>query len=117
MGLDQYAEVRKPNEEEPQEIAYWRKHNRLQGWMEQLFFEKGGTGEFNLQEVKLTLEDLDQLEATINDHQLPETGGFFFGSDSYEHYDEDYKETDEKFIADAREAIEAGFEVYYTCWW
>lgn len=41
MGLDQYASIRKDGQED-QEIAYWRKHPNLQGWMEQLWREKGG---------------------------------------------------------------------------
>ena len=39
MGLDQYAYRIK--EGQGFEIAYWRKHNRLQGWMENLWVEKG----------------------------------------------------------------------------
>ena len=33
MGLDQYA-FSENKDGERTEIAYWRKHNRLQGWME-----------------------------------------------------------------------------------
>jgi len=29
MGLDQYAHAKRENEDEGEEIAYWRKHNRL----------------------------------------------------------------------------------------
>ena len=111
MGLDQYAHCGE------EEIAYWRKHNRLQGWMENLYREKGGTGDFNCVDVELTLEDLDQLEAAINDMDLPETHGFFFGTDSYVDYEEWYKDGDLKFIADARKAINAGKTVTYSSWW
>ena len=38
MGLDQYARIRKPGEE----IMYWRKHNRLQGWMTDLWMKRTG---------------------------------------------------------------------------
>jgi hypothetical protein len=31
--------------EESQELAYWRKHPNLHGWMEQLYRAKGGTAE------------------------------------------------------------------------
>ena len=69
MGLDQYAYRVKANGE-PFEIAYWRKHNRLQGWMENLWVEKGkpniqkhpDTGElideFNCVDMELTWEDI-----------------------------------------------------------
>ena len=137
MGLDQYA-YSKPSvdSEEQTELAYWRKHNRLQGWMEQLWNDKGRPnapeetspmGNFNCIPVELTLSDLEQLEAHVQDKVLPETGGFFFGQDSFDWEDENgndyegtdyyYKETDLKFIAEAREAIQKGLKVFYNCWW
>ena len=134
MGLDQYAYAE--NGEEQEEIAYWRKHTRLQGWREQLWHDKGRPndpkeanpfGDFNCIPVEITLSDLEQLEAHIVDKKLPETAGFFFGNDSYDWLDENensfeegdyhYKETDLKFIEDARKAIEDGKKVYYNCWW
>jgi len=121
MGLDQFAVVRKPgeNEEKNREIAYWRKHNRLQGWMEKLWKEeKGGGGkEFNCVEIELTLEDLKKLEKAIKSKKLPKTTGFFFGDDSYEDYEKNDKETDLKFIKDAKKEIKDGNKVYYSSWW
>lgn len=123
MGLDQYAYKRLPEEtsEENVELAYWRKHNRLHGWMEELWGHNGRPdeegGEFNCIELEITLEDLEQLEVDISDKSLPETGGFFFGNDSYEEYEEYYKEIDLQFIEDAREAIKEGKKVYYNSWW
>lgn len=123
MGLDQYAVARrgKPfkNDDgdleypEKKEIAYWRKHPNLEGWMADLYYQKGGEDEFNCQEVELTLEDLDNLEAAINLKDLPETSGFFFGSNS----DDEYKEQDLEFIENARDAINEGYTVVYTSWW
>ena len=134
MGLDQFAYAGVGDDKE--EIAYWRKHNRLHGWMEQLWNDKGRPnapeeespmGNFNCIPVCLTLSDLEQLEAHIVDKKLPETGGFFFGNDSYDWDDENgrpfeegdyhYKETDLEFIENARKAIEEGKEVYYDSWW
>lgn len=111
----------KPVEEE---LMYWRKHNRLQGWMERLWREKIATGEaedtddgsFNCVRVYLTERDLDRLEKDISEEELPETVGFFFGKDSYTRY-EDYAEYDREFIRKAREALQAGMEVYYSSWW
>jgi len=117
MGLDMFAFSRSEDSDERNELAYWRKHNRLHGWMENLYREKGGTDEFNCVEVELTLEDLDRLENTINDEDLPETHGFFFGTDSYEEYEEWYKETDVEFIKKARAAILNGEKVFYDSWW
>ena len=126
MGLDQNA-YKVSQDGEREELAYWRKHNRLQGWMEELYRRKGGREEFNMVDVELTLEDIDQLEAAVLNKNLPETGGFFFGDDSFSWDDENgkpfedgdyhYKETDLKFIEDARKAIAEGKEVYYDSWW
>ena len=122
MGLDQYARVRFPAMyNEPIQIAQWRKHNRLHGWMEDLFRSRGGDGEFNTpQEVQLSLEDIDSLEQDIIRGGLPETTGFFFGSDSYEEYTHpEYgdQKNDEEFIRKARICLERGGQVSYTSWW
>ena len=118
MGLDQYAYSEDSNGERT-EIAYWRKHNRLQGWMENLYTDKGGMEEFNTVDLELTLEDLDILESTMMNKLLPQTGGFFYGNDSYEDYESEYgyKSDDEMFINKAREELNKGNKVIYYCWW
>jgi len=136
MGLDQYA-YSKDSKGEEQELAYWRKHNRLQGWMEELWEDKGRPnyeptdngvlGDFNCVPLPITNEDLDALEENVCSKTLPETGGFFFGDDSFEWEDENgkayekndyyYKEDDIDFIEKARQALKEGKEVYYNCWW
>jgi hypothetical protein len=74
-------------------------------------------GDFNCEPVELTLSDIEQLEAHIENKSLPETGGFFFGSDSYEEYEEYYKEDDLQFIEDALEALKEGKKIFYSSWW
>jgi len=114
MGLDQYAyRVVAHDADNREEIAYWRKHPNLQGWMEELWREKGGEGDFNCVDVELTLEDLDRLKASIEGKILPLTGGFFFGNNADDHY----REEDLAFIADASTAIKAGYKVVYSSWW
>ena len=123
MGLDQYAEARKgeaiTNEhgdkewEDNIDLGYWRKHPNLQGFMESLYHEKGGEGEFNCVDVELTLEDIDALESTLDNEALPETQGFFFGEDSSEYW----AEQDRDFIVSARAAIRKGYTVVYSSWW
>jgi hypothetical protein len=142
MGLDQYAYARQAGDERGEdgenneELAYWRKHNRLHGWMEDLFRDKGnavgnsdsGIGsDFNCVELELNESDIEQFEAHVENKALPETGGFFFGEDSFEWDDEDgkpyaegdyhYKEADLRFIKDARKAFQNGKKVYYNSWW
>lgn len=145
MGLDQYAYAKDPRIERDDEdeedwggdihIMDWRKHNRLQGYMEQLWLRQGGEyGEswgdgFNGKEVKLGVEEINELEEVILNLELPETSGFFFGSDSYtwtsdgltteETIQSDYfhKESDLEFISEARKLLSEGFEVYYNSSW
>ena len=118
MGLDQYAAIRLDTKDEEgnwnqEELAYWRKHPHLQGFMENLYSEKGGEGEFNCVDVELDLADIDALEASVKGDELPETGGFFFGDDSSDHY----KESDLEFCANARKALADGQTVVYSSWW
>ena len=68
MGLDQYALVREPGEE----IMYWRKHNRLQGWMADLYQEKTGEVDMNCRDLRLEEKDIDNLEQAIKDRGLKE---------------------------------------------
>ena len=121
MGLDQYANYRPPytGQDAGTLFTTWRKHNRLQGWMKNLFFvKKEGFGkEFNCVEIQITLEDLDELENAINNRGLPKTEGFFFGDDSYDDYEYTDLETDLQFIKDARKHINDGNEVFYSSWW
>ena len=97
----------------PREIAYWRKHPNLHGWMRQLWESKGNSGEFNGDELELTWQDIDLLEAAIKDKELPGTSGFFFGNDADEHY----REQDLKFIRDARAELFCGLKVFYNSSW
>src|ERR1700722_16752668 len=118
MGLDMYAlttakdiaAVDFPQPGDCAELFYWRKHPNLHGWMENLYRDKGGKDEsFNCVPVRLDLPDLDALEIAVNENDLPDTGGFFFGvTDGSE------KAGDLEFIAKAREVINAGRAVFYT---
>ena len=123
MGLDQYGIARKGEPktdedgytfyEDEMELAYWRKHPSLQGWMEDLWIEKGNSGEFNCVDVELTLGDLDSMEEALDENALPETVGFFFGENSEEYY----AEQDREFIREARAAIKQGYKIIYSSWW
>ena len=98
----------------PREIAYWRKHPNLHGWMEKLAQDKGlSYDSFNGVEMELTAEDLDGLERAVTHKQLPATSGFFFGSDA----DELYYESDLSFIKNARAEMFFGLKVFYNSSW
>ena len=120
MGLDMYAMTTtetplKPVDfkvKEARELHYWRKHPNLHGWMESLYYEKGGQQEFNCVPVQLTADDLDRLESAIKAKTLPDTSGFFFGATDGNEADDDLA-----FVAEARAAIASGLTVYYDSWW
>lgn len=98
-----------------EEIYYWRKHHDLHGWMENLYIKKGGKdSQFNCNTVRLTLEDLDELENDLRQHNLPETTGFFFGNNPP---DEETIVADLEFIEKARSYINDGYAVFYDSWW
>jgi hypothetical protein len=147
MGLDQYAWQLLDGTDEDgarnkTEVAYWRKHPNLQGWMEALWREKGldspivnrlpeGTADsgeyggldttdafghdkvFNCEELPLTLEDIQNLRKAILGEALPGTQGFFFGEDS----DDYYRQQDLEFCDNAEEILKNGGEVVYWSWW
>lgn len=121
MGLDMYAMITTETlsgavdfrAENATELYYWRKHPNLHGWMTLLYYAKGGKAEsFNCVPVTLSLEDLDRLEDAIRTGSLPQTAGFFFGETDGTESDDDLA-----FITKAREAIAAGYTVYYDSWW
>ncbi len=97
---------------ELQEIAYWRKHPDLHGWMENLYREKGGREQsFNGDLMVLTLKDLDRLEEDILRKNLPKTSGFFFGESG------EISLKDLEFVLEARKAIQEGDTVFYDSSW
>jgi hypothetical protein len=122
MGLDQYAYVAAKAEawqdgSTQRELAYWRKHPNLQGWMENLWRNRNtdpsADPAFNGIELELTWADIDQLEDDIKNKRLPATSGFFFGTDSDDHYRED----DLAFVRRARAELFLGLRVFYNSSW
>jgi hypothetical protein len=151
MGLDMYAYVAAkagemnayydshdlaesspllPRSIKPREIAYWRKHPNLHGWMQRLWVRKNNerlgpcdkpgwwsepdrAGEFNGVELELTWEDIEQLEQDIRNKKLPGTTGFFFGNDADDHYRED----DLAFVRNAKAELFCGLKVFYNSSW
>ena len=107
------GELVNPSVTKPREIAYWRKHPNLHGWMHRLWTSRGNSGEFNGDELELTWDDLEQLEQDIRDKTLPGTSGFFFGRDADDHY----REQDLKFVREAKAEAFLGLKVFYNSSW
>ena len=128
MGLDQYAysisKAEKPlldtqehydgelAIESQDELAYWRKHADLNGWMTNLYHSKGGEGSFNGQILELTKEDVEELQRAVKEEGLETATGFFWGVSDERHDNETLA-----FIKKALKALKEGKIVYYCCSW
>lgn len=121
MGLDMYAfETRTPiaevDFESPNErlnIARWRKHPNLHGWMEALYYRKGGVAEdFNCVRVRLDAADIDALEDAVLNNRLPITTDRFYGESGPERVNDDLW-----FVRTARADIANGWFIYYEPNW
>ena len=122
MGLDMYAYTTSEEVSEVDfsvsdstELYYWRKFNALHGWMSDLYYAKGGkSADFNCDNVRIDLDDLDALEDALKNGLLQPVDGFFFGGQTVEAYQ---IESASEFIGKARAAIAEGLSVYYSSWW
>ena len=133
MGLDQYGGwLQKPTKEEQlhgkivnepvfEDVCKfdWRKHAKLQEFMENLWFEKyENTEEFNCQNMPLDREDILTLQAAVKGEELPKSkGGFFFGDQFQGVSATEYKEQDLEFCTAALKWLDEGKTPYYSCWW
>ena len=125
MGLDMYAyvatkEFDHTSESDSREIAYWRKHPNLHGWMHQLWRSKNPDltvdaldAMFNGIELELTYDDILKLEQDIKNGLLPSTTGFFFGEPS----DDYYLNKDLEFVKNAKAELFLGLRVFYNSSW
>lgn len=122
MGLDQYAWARERGESneghEPQFV--WRKHSKLQEFMEQKFVEKTGLSAVDLNCGELTLDiiDIEELSLAIERKAMPVSpGGFFYGHQFQDEAEDEYRDQDIMFCEWARREIAEGNEIIYSCWW
>ncbi len=122
MGLDQYglinpqpAEVRFTNDRDE---FHWRKHGRLQAFMEQLWKERGNKGDFNCDaELELSHSDLLRLKQAIHNgyHDYPAKDSR--RSQWQERACKEYLRQDLAFVERALDSVSRGEKVVYTCWW
>ena len=124
MGLDQYAWAREREEENnPKGHDHkfeWRKHAKLQEFMEQKFVEKTGHSavDLNCGELELDAQTISELEERIRTNQMPRSqGGYFYGHQFQDESEEEYKDQDIAFVEWAKSELEQGNKVIYSCWW
>ena len=145
MGLDAYAGFQEPQPENVEPINeealyetlqagdefYWRKHARLQEYMQKLWRVRkfgdeakfwGGLrmdGQHDLAEVIfLDREDILDLQKKVENDNLPFCpDGFFWGQQFQEESMKEYKELDLKFCKQALKWLDEGKKVWYDCSW
>jgi len=118
MGLDMVAyKCKTIKDDEWIEFAGWRNHNRLHGYMRNLWESKGSPDclnvGFNGIPLELNADDLKILKTAIIDRKLPATVGCFFGEDSYKYDQEVSTKYDLQFVEDGLIAIQDGYKVIY----
>jgi hypothetical protein len=155
MGLDQYAHLRnrkidwkkyysddeKESQTEQRDVFIWRKHARLQTFMNKMFqlqnkemllkkakenlskefnpFDMEHLGMNGDDKVYITDDVVKELEKTFkqNYHDNFCNDGFFWGQQFQEESVKEYKAQDLKFIKFCEQAIKDKKTVVYTCSW
>lgn len=122
MGLDMclYGEDVALELNERKELAYWRKHPQLHGYIVNTF----AAGIDECQSINLSLEDMkDIIEAIKTDSMFDKVvTGFFFGRSYFptdDEYDEQKKEDLEYFLSAISWKLEDDEhrEIYYQSSW
>ena len=155
MGLDQYAHLRnrkidwkkyysddeKESQTEQKDVFVWRKHARLQTFMNKMFekqnevklkkeqekkkdkefspFDMCHLGMNGYDEVYITEDVVKKLGEEIESryHNSFCSDGFFWGQQFQEESVKEYKAQDLKFLKFCKQAIKDNKTVVYTCSW
>lgn len=125
MGLDMYMYRHNKGDfdDERVEVAYWRKHNALHGFLNSLQpqdiedLEIVPLSKDNLEEI-LDLSKAIMRKDLDPELSMPTFGGFFFGT--YEYDDWYYNRTQDTIDQIEKILKETDFEkqaIYYQAWW
>ena len=106
---------------ESKEIAYWRKHSDLNGYMSNMYYDRGGQEDsFNCIPLLLSKEDIEKI---IIDHKahldknnifkVEEARGFFWGQSDISNWEQSL----EDFERILKETDWDNSTIYYHCWW
>ncbi len=104
MGLDMYIIGG-----DDKEIAYWRKHPDLHGYIVKTFAD----GEDDCQPIPLDAEKIGYIMEAVESNTLPKTTGFFFGDSSWHNAPETLDQLQEVLDYISR----TGKSVYYQASW
>lgn len=101
-----------------QQIGYWRKHADLHQLMEDIYYDRGGEGNFNCTPLILSKDDIEELLEITNgvirgETKLKKGQGFFWGESSKEKWIET-RNIFERVLENTDFNNET---VYYDSWW
>ena len=130
----QHKQVKRKNEYQIAGPFEWRKHARLQEFMNTFIWkeinltnkweeitqdEEYVWNPISWNQIELLEDDIDKLEEAIHNGYCDYfcDGGFFWGHEFQEEAAKDYKEKDLEFVEFAREALADGETVIYECSW
>lgn len=96
------------------ELGYWRKHHNLHGYIVQEFAD----GVDDCQEIDLGVGCLNKIKEAIQEGDLPDTEGFFFGSSSNESKEDDIEIIDKaiKWL-EGKDSKGCWRSIYYQASW
>ena len=131
MGLDQYAHtINKKidfdqvysDEYKPQRDGFvWRKHARLQTFMQNVFYQRNPNAEeFNgSAELELDSAIIKKLREEVKNgyHNSFCDGGFFWGHQFQEESVKEYEKQDLEFCDWVLTELDKGNKVVYSCSW
>ena len=111
-----------PNMDPPRIIAHWNKHSNLHQWMMKLYLERGGTGDFNGDELELLCDDIKRLELDIKEGKLRNNwrSGLAFGLNFGAFgspQDDFYSDYDVEFCISAKTELFLGLRIFYNSSW
>lgn len=100
----------------PEEYFYWRKNYTIHEWMKDLYYKKGGTAKsFNCEFVRLTNQDIDDLESFLKQEYSSFTNTEEEPDITFtEQYEVDQAK---QFFRESRIYLEEGKAIYYYSWW
>ena len=130
MGLDQIAysnEVRQEDGLHDEYPFYWRKHSKLQKFIENELLEKHGSlahhkpesiDDLNLRPIELNIATIAVLQNSLISNRMPKSEGrFFFGHQWQDERATEYFDQDMQFCSWAIDQISAGHQVFYRADW
>ena len=121
IGTDLHRSAPVKTDGQPCTGFTWHQHIKLHEFMERLYVARGHRHihTFNRGELELFSADIDHLEQRVIDARLPysEDACFFEAWIGQDQMAQDMRAQDLAFCTWAKEQLQAGNRVFYSCCW